>query len=54
MKTGLPTDEELLREALEKIRRNEFGHITNIEKAAVMYALERAIVNHTMKRYSNN
>ena len=51
---GLPTDEELLREASAKIRRKEYGQLTLWEHAAVMFAVERAIVERTMKRYSNN
>jgi hypothetical protein len=48
----LPTDEELIREAINKIRRKEYGQLTDWEHAAVMYALERAVVEHTMKRYA--
>ena len=51
---GLPTDEELLREASAKIHRREYGQLTDWEHAAVMFAVERAIVERTMKRYSNN
>ncbi len=54
MKINLPTDEELLREAINKIRRREYGQLTDWEHAAVMFAIERAIVERTMKRYSNN
>jgi len=54
MKTGLPTDEELIREAINKIRRREYGQLTDWEHAAVMFALERAVVEHTMKRYANS
>lgn len=54
MKINLPTDEELLREAINKIRRREYGQLTDWEHAAVMFTVERAIVERTMKRYSNN
>lgn len=54
MNIGLPTDEELLREAINKIRRREYGQLTDWEHAAVMFTVERAIVERTMKRYSNN
>jgi len=51
---GLPTDEELLRDAVKKMQRREYGQLTDWEHAAVMFAVERAIVERTMKRYSNN
>ena len=54
MNIGLRTDEELLREAINKIRRREYGQLTDREHAAVMFTVERAIVERTMKRYSNN
>ncbi len=54
MKTGLPTDEELLRDAVKKMQRREYGQLTDWEHAAVMFAVERAIVERTMKCYSNN
>jgi hypothetical protein len=47
----LPSDEELLREAINKIQRREYGQLTDWEHAAVMFTVERAIVEHTMKRY---
>lgn len=53
VKFGLPTDEELLREALEKIRRKEYGQLTGWEIAVVRYVIETAIAEYTMKRYAN-
>ena len=54
MNKSLPSDEELLREAINKIRRKEYGQLTEWEHAAVMFAVERAIVEHTMKRYADS
>ena len=49
---GLPTDEELLREASAKIRRKEYGQLTLWEHAAVMFAVETMIAEKTMSRYA--
>ncbi|MGI9137315.1 MAG: hypothetical protein ACR2JS_09710 [Candidatus Nanopelagicales bacterium] len=54
MNTNLPSDEELLRGAIDKIRRKEYGQLTDWEHAAVMFAVERAVVEYTMNRYANN
>jgi hypothetical protein len=49
---GLPTDEELLRDAVKKIERGKLGDLSSWEVAAVLDALEKMIVRYTMKRYS--
>jgi hypothetical protein len=49
---GLPTDEELLREASAKIRRREYGQLTEWERAAVMFAVDTMIAEKTMSRYA--
>ncbi len=52
MKINLPTDEELLREAINKIRRREYGQLTDWEHAAVMFAVDTMIAEKTMSRYA--
>lgn len=48
----LPTDEELLREAIMKIRRKDYDQLTHFEHTAVMYGIERIIAEYTIKRYA--